>query len=118
MLRVTASSTCLPAAKNTVSCASQAVDESFAGTTEVDKQILMTFSRFLKTAALSLDEGLVSTSFWPCQRQGTLLSFLIHGLFASEEEARCGLLDPQQGFTVAMLREFLAYFTRAGYRFL
>ena len=78
----------------------------------------MTFSRFLKTAALSLDEGLVSTSFWPRQGQRTLLSFLIHGLFASKEEARCGLLDPQQGFTVAMLREFLAYFTRAGYRFL
>jgi len=52
------------------------------------------------------------------REQGILLSFLIHSLFASSEEAQCGLLDPQQGFTVAMLGEFLAYFTRAGYRFL
>ena len=69
-------------------------------------------------AAFSLDQKLASASLWRHQEQGTLLSFLIHCLFASEEEARSGLLDPQQGFTVAMLREFLAHFTRAGYRFL
>lgn len=78
----------------------------------------MVFSKFVKAAALSLDKKLASASLWPHQEQGTLLSFLIHNLFVSVEEALCGLLDPQQGFTVAMLREFLAYFTRAEYRFL
>ena len=78
----------------------------------------MTFSEFIKAAALLLDEKLSSASAWPNQVQGTLLSFLIHSLFASSEEAQCGLLDPQQGFTVAMFREFLDHFTRAGYRFL
>lgn len=65
-----------------------------------------------------MDEKLSFVSTWPHQEQGTVLTFLIHSLFASSEEAQCGLLDPQQGFTTAMLREFLAYFTRAGYRFL
>jgi len=78
----------------------------------------MTVSKFVKTAVLSLDEKLASASTWPNQGQGIVLSFLIHSLFESREEAQCGLLDPQQGFTVAMLREFLAYFSRAGYRFL
>lgn len=78
----------------------------------------MTVSAFVKKAILSLDERLASASFWPHQGQGAVLCFLIHSLFVSKEEAHSGLLDPQQGFTVAMLREFLAYFTRAGYRFL
>lgn len=78
----------------------------------------MTFSDFAKTAALSLDERLSYASTWPNQERGTVLCFLIHSLFASREEAQGGLLDPQQSFTVAMLREFLAYFAREGYRFL
>lgn len=78
----------------------------------------MTFSKFLKTTVVSLDEHLASASTWPNQEQGIVLSFLIHSLFENREEAQCGLLDPQQGFTLDMLREFLAYFTRAGYRFL
>ncbi len=78
----------------------------------------MTFPALVKKAALSLDEKLSSASLWPNQEQGILLSFLVHSLFASREEAQCGLIDPQQGFTVAMLCEFLVYFTRAGYRFL
>ena len=52
------------------------------------------------------------------RERGLLLSFLIHGVFASKEEAQCGLVDPQQGFTVGMLRDFLEHFTREGYRFL
>lgn len=78
----------------------------------------MTIHAFVKRAALSLDDKIVSASLLRPREQGTIVSFLIHSLFASEEEAQCGLLDPQQGFTVAMLREFLAYFTSAGYRFL
>ncbi|HKW61706.1 MAG TPA: polysaccharide deacetylase family protein [Candidatus Acidoferrum sp.] len=73
---------------------------------------------FVQRAVLSVDEKLASVSRWLHREQGTILSFLIHSLFASEEEAQCGLLDPQQGFTVAMLREFLAYFMREGFRFL
>ena len=78
----------------------------------------MTFSKAAKAVVLWLDEKLSSASTWTNQEQGTVLSFLIHSLFTSSEEAQCGLLDPQQGFTVAMLHEFLAYFTREGYRFL
>lgn len=65
-----------------------------------------------------LDEFFAGLSLQAAREQGTLLTFLVHSLFQSREEGHCGLLDPQQGFTVAMLREFLAYFTRAGYRFL
>lgn len=72
----------------------------------------------LRKAFQILDEPLFHVCDAFAREQNTLLSFLIHGLFESPEEASCGLLDPQQGFTVAMLRQFLNYFTRTGYRFL
>ncbi|HTT33674.1 MAG TPA: polysaccharide deacetylase family protein [Methylomirabilota bacterium] len=78
----------------------------------------MNHSASLKTAVLSFDKKIARLSL-PVQRgQGRLLSFLIHSLFESEAEAHCGLLDPQQAFTVAMLRQFVRHFTAEGYRFL
>ena len=72
----------------------------------------------LKSAVLSLDENLAWTSALTSHEHNAVLCYLIHGLFANREEAQCGLLDPQQGFTMTMLREFLAHFTGQGYRFL
>lgn len=72
----------------------------------------------LREAFQIVDQSLLRFCHAFAFEQNTLLCFLIHSLFESKEEAKCGLLDTQQGFTVAMLREFLAYFTREGYRFL
>jgi len=78
----------------------------------------MNYSLSFKTTALSLDEKIARLSLAVQRGQGCLLSFLIHSLFESEAEAHCGLLDPQQTFTVAMLRQFVRHFTAEGYRFL
>lgn len=78
----------------------------------------MNLSLLLRNAVLSLHEGLALSPRSRGKKQGVLLCFLIHSLFESEAEAHCGLLDPQQAFTVGMLREFLAYFSGEGYCFL
>lgn len=78
----------------------------------------MHFSHSFKTALFSIDEKLASISLSLKRDQGCLLSFVVHSLFESEAEANCGLLDPQQAFTVTMLRELLGHFTAAGYLFL
>jgi peptidoglycan/xylan/chitin deacetylase (PgdA/CDA1 family) len=46
-----------------------------------------------------------------------LLIFTFHSLFESKREVDHGLLDPQQGITVAMFRDFVADFCHHGYRF-
>jgi peptidoglycan/xylan/chitin deacetylase (PgdA/CDA1 family) len=71
----------------------------------------------LKTAILSLDERLARRSLFAAREGGTLLCFLFHGLFESDEELRSGKLDSQQGVTVEMFRAFLSHFQRQGYRF-
>jgi len=72
----------------------------------------------LKTAVLSFDAKLARFSLAAQRDRGCLLSFVIHSLFESEAEANCGLLDPQQAFTVAMFRDFVHHFTTEDYRFL
>ncbi len=46
-----------------------------------------------------------------------LLIFTFHSLFESEQEARQGVLDPQQAITTGMFRAFVADFQEHGYRF-
>src|SRR5262249_45825123 len=47
-----------------------------------------------------------------------VLGFVFHSLFASDEEARSGLLDPQQAITESIFREFIAYFKDRHYEFI
>jgi len=63
------------------------------------------------------DAWLATATLPLTNERGTLLSFLVHGVFQSQEEAFSGLLDPQQSFTVDMLREFIEHFACAGYQF-
>jgi peptidoglycan/xylan/chitin deacetylase (PgdA/CDA1 family) len=49
--------------------------------------------------------------------RSSLCTFLFHGIFTDEKEARSGSADPQQGITVGHLREFIAYYLEQGYVF-
>ena len=70
-----------------------------------------------RKAILAVDDLLADFSQLVTEERGSLLSFLIHGIFENSEEAKSGLLDPQQGFTIEMLKTMIGYFTREGYRF-
>ena len=72
----------------------------------------------LKAAILALEATMTSKVLPATHEEGTLLSFLFHGLFESDEEVRNGMLDPQQGVTVEMFRAFLEHFQGQGYRFI
>lgn len=71
----------------------------------------------LKKTILALDNRLADLCLPMTGEEGSLLSLLIHGVFESGDEAQSGTLDPQQGFTVGMLRMVVEHFTREGYRF-
>src|SRR5216683_3337593 len=71
----------------------------------------------LKAAILALEATMTSKVLPATQEEGTLLSFLFHGLFENDEEVRSEVLDPQQGITVEMFRAFLEHFQEQGYRF-
>jgi peptidoglycan/xylan/chitin deacetylase (PgdA/CDA1 family) len=71
----------------------------------------------LKSAAISSDAILAGLSLAVGSEQGSLLSFLFHGLFESSAESRSGVLAPQQGVTLDMFRAFLLYFRERSYRF-
>jgi peptidoglycan/xylan/chitin deacetylase (PgdA/CDA1 family) len=71
-----------------------------------------------RKAILAVDELLAVLCLLVTKEQGSLLGLLVHGMFESAEEAKSGLLDPQQGFTVEMLRTFIGHFKREGYRFI
>lgn len=49
--------------------------------------------------------------------RSTLLIFTFHSLFASPQESDRGLIDPQQGITTQMFRQFVRDFKKHGYRF-
>lgn len=49
--------------------------------------------------------------------RAALMIFQYHGLFASQEEIRRNLADPQQGITVEHFRHFIEYFLHQGYTF-
>jgi peptidoglycan/xylan/chitin deacetylase (PgdA/CDA1 family) len=63
------------------------------------------------------DQALADCSLPVSSEDGVMLSFLFHSIFEHEAEAQSGLLDPQQGITVAMLREFLTHFQKHSYKF-
>src|SRR5579862_5298392 len=72
----------------------------------------------MKKTIHALDRRLANLCLPLTNEQGSLLSFLIHGLFENSDVASSGTFDPQQGFTVEMLRRVVRHFTRAGYQFL
>ncbi len=71
----------------------------------------------VKRAIFSLDEMLTRVSLSLTGESASLLIFLFHGLFQDGKEARAGVIDPQQGITVEMLRRFVLHFREQSYRF-
>lgn len=84
---------------------------------EGDGKKLLRFGAHLKAALLKLDEMLASVCLSVAGESGSLLIFLFHSLFQDGDEAWAGVMDPQQGITVDMLREFLLHFKGQSYRF-
>ncbi len=77
----------------------------------------MRLNPHVKRAILSLDEMLARVCLTVTGELGSVLVFLFHALFQNSDEARAGVMDPQQGITVEMLRVFLLHFKEQSYRF-
>lgn len=77
----------------------------------------MTIRPRLSSAIFSLDAWFTNLGLKFTRERGTLLIFLFHSLFKDEQEARSGVMDPQQGITVEMFKVFLSHFHANGYRF-
>jgi peptidoglycan/xylan/chitin deacetylase (PgdA/CDA1 family) len=73
--------------------------------------------RRIRSLVLAADQVLAACSLPLTKEGGGLLSFLFHSLFADSGEVRSGLVDPQQGITAAMFRQFLGHFQRQSYKF-
>jgi peptidoglycan/xylan/chitin deacetylase (PgdA/CDA1 family) len=71
----------------------------------------------LKASVLSVDEMLAKLCLAATDERGSLLTFVFHGLFNDSDEIESGLMDPQQGIKVDMLRRFVLHFREAAYRF-
>lgn len=59
--------------------------------------------------------GLASERLLP--HASSLVIFTFHSIFASSAETESGVIDPQQGITQQILREFIVDFQAHGYRF-
>jgi peptidoglycan/xylan/chitin deacetylase (PgdA/CDA1 family) len=69
------------------------------------------------SAARSFDRAVAGTYLALFGERGGLSTFLFHGLFRDEAEIDAGDADPQQRFTVADFRRFVALFLESGHRF-
>ena len=78
----------------------------------------MRFGAQFKSAVWTLDTLLASACLPVTGESKSLLIFLFHSLFQDGDEARAGVMDPQQGITVDMLREFLHHFKEQDYCFI
>lgn len=65
----------------------------------------------------SFDEALASLTQRIATEENSLVSFLFHGLFAGPEQLTSGVVDPQQGITVDMLRRLVRHFKAQPYHF-
>jgi peptidoglycan/xylan/chitin deacetylase (PgdA/CDA1 family) len=70
-----------------------------------------------KSMLLALDQVLAACLLPVTNERGVLLSFLFHSLFEGPGELQSGIVDPQQGITVAMLRQVLGHFQKQSYEF-
>ncbi len=73
--------------------------------------------QFWKEFAIASDAKLADSYLSIFPATSTLLIFLFHSLYESEEEAARGLMDPQQAVTAEMFHGFVASLHEQGYRF-
>src|SRR5215472_15020150 len=78
----------------------------------------MMFRSQAKAILDGLDLLIARTLVPTLREQSGILAFVFHSLFATSEEARSGLLDPQQAITESIFREFIAYFKERHYEFI
>jgi len=71
----------------------------------------------LRSSIRGLDQMLASVCLGAVGEPRSLLIFLFHSLFRDGDEARAGVVDPQQSITVDMLRRFVSHFLEHSYRF-
>jgi len=74
-------------------------------------------TRLISHSLRSFD-GVISRAWLAASGENSvLLAFAFHGLFESQQEINHEILDPQQGITVEMFRQFLEYFEQHDYQF-
>src|SRR5437868_282041 len=71
----------------------------------------------LRTIVETLDERIAGTCVSLSKEEGSLLSFVFHGILEDTNEFDSGVIDPQQKITVNMFREFVAHFRSKSYEF-
>jgi len=71
----------------------------------------------IRSLLLALDRLIAQASLALGREDGVLLSFLFHSIFLNLQEARAGLMDPQQEITIEMLRRFIEHFQNHSYVF-
>jgi peptidoglycan/xylan/chitin deacetylase (PgdA/CDA1 family) len=71
----------------------------------------------LRSLLLTLDRLIARTPLVVGNEDGVLLSFLFHSLYQGSDEARSGVVDPQQEITVEMFRRFVGHFQEHSYTF-
>jgi peptidoglycan/xylan/chitin deacetylase (PgdA/CDA1 family) len=77
----------------------------------------MIYSSLAKKILEVCDNGIAEMCGWLAPDSPMLLIFTFHSLFTSTEEIASGILDPQQGITTGMFRQFVGDFQKHGYRF-
>jgi peptidoglycan/xylan/chitin deacetylase (PgdA/CDA1 family) len=71
----------------------------------------------IRSLLLAIDRLIAQTPLAFGREDGVLLSFLLHSIFLNLQEARAGVLDPQQEITIEMLRGFIEHFQKHSYVF-
>jgi len=71
----------------------------------------------IRSLLLAIDRLIAQTPLAFGREDGVLLSFLFHSIFLNLEEARAGVMDPQQEITIEMLRRFIEHFQNHWYVF-
>jgi peptidoglycan/xylan/chitin deacetylase (PgdA/CDA1 family) len=71
----------------------------------------------IKTGLQHLDTQLASARVSVSKEHDGLISVLMHSVFASQEEAASGVMDPQQYITTDTIRQFIEYFKKHDYQF-
>lgn len=64
-----------------------------------------------------IDELISKASILAWKEKKSLITFLFHGIFKDASEIKRNIVDPQQGITVALLRQFIEYYLQNNYHF-
>lgn len=66
----------------------------------------------------TIDNSLTDYYLKSFNEKNSLMTFLFHGLFRSEEEISTHIVDPMQGITISHFKQFIEHFLGNGYSFI